>query len=143
MARAATCGAWVTVRTWTRSARRASRAPMASDTAPPTAVSISSKTSVGALPRSASATLSASMKRESSPPDATLTIGPGCEPGLVCTQNSTRSRPSGPPPSGSVSMRELEARALQLQRRQLCLDRGVERPGRPAPRLPSFAAAPL
>ena len=68
----------------TRSASRASRWPIASATAPPTPVSISSKTSVGAEPRSASTTFSASMKRDSSPPDATFISGPGRVPGLVC-----------------------------------------------------------
>ena len=69
---------------------------MASATAPPTPVSISSKTSVGAEPRSASATFSASRKRDSSPPDATFISGPGRVPGLVRTQNSTWSMPCGP-----------------------------------------------
>ncbi len=72
-------------------ASRASRWPIASATAPPTPVSISSNTSVGAVSRSASETFSASRKRESSPPEATFISGPGREPGLVCTQNSTRS----------------------------------------------------
>ncbi len=90
-ARAATWGAWVTAITCTRPERRASRAPMASATAPPAPASISSKTSVGAEPRSASTTFSASMKRDSSPPDATFISGPGRVPGFVCTQNSTRS----------------------------------------------------
>ena len=58
---------------------------MASATAPPTAVSISSKTSVGAEPRSASATFSASRKRASSPPEATFISGPAAVPGLVRT----------------------------------------------------------
>src|SRR6185312_1423776 len=69
---------------------------MASATAPPTPVSISSNTKVGAEPRSASTTLSASRKRASSPPEATFISGPGRVPGLVCTQNSTRSMPFGP-----------------------------------------------
>ncbi len=49
---------------------------------------------VGAEPRSASATFSASRKRDSSPPDATFIIGPARVPGLVRTQNSTVSIPS-------------------------------------------------
>ena len=68
---------------------------MASATAPPTPVSISSNTKVGAEPRSASTTFSASRKRASSPPEATFINGPGRVPGLVCTQNSTRSMPFG------------------------------------------------
>ena len=66
---------------------------MASATAPPTPVSISSKTRVGAEPLSASTTFRASMKRESSPPEATFISGPGRVPGLVWAQNSTRSKP--------------------------------------------------
>ena len=77
---------------------------MASATAPPTPVSISSNTSVGAEPRSASTTLSASRKRASSPPEATFISGPGRVPGLVRTQNSTRSMPCGPPASGSLAI---------------------------------------
>ncbi len=83
---------------------------MASATAPPTPVSISSKTSVGAEPRSASTTLSASRKRASSPPEATFISGPGRVPGLVCTQNSTRSMPFGPAASASLTI-SVEKRA--------------------------------
>ena len=97
---------------------RASRWPMASATAPPTPVSISSKTSVGAEPRSASATFSASRKRESSPPDATFIIGPGRVPGLVRTQNSTWSMPSSVRLPASLVDRNDELGALELQRRQ-------------------------
>ena len=82
----------------------ASRTPMASATAPPTPVSISSNTSVGAEPRSASTTLSASRKRASSPPEATFISGPGRVPGLVCTQNSTRSMPFGPAAAASLTI---------------------------------------
>ena len=89
--------------TCTLEARRASRPPIASATAPPTPVSISSNTNVGAEPRSDSTTLSASKKRDNSPPEATLIIGPGLVPGLVCTQNSTRSMPSGPGAAGLLS----------------------------------------
>ena len=77
---------------------------MASATAPPTPVSISSNTSVGAEPRSASTTLSASRKRASSPPEATFISGPGRVPGLVCTQNSTRSMPCGPAAAASLAI---------------------------------------
>src|SRR5437764_1409080 len=79
-------------------------APIASATAPPTPVSISSNTRVGAEPRSDSTTLSASRKRDSSPPEATFISGPGLVPGLVCTQNSTRSKPCGPGDFGSESI---------------------------------------
>ena len=43
----------------------------------------------------ASDTFSASRNRASSPPEATFISGPGREPGLVSTMNSTRSNPSG------------------------------------------------
>ena len=69
---------------------------MASATAPPTPVSISSKISVGAEPLAASTTLSASMKRASSPPEATFISGASGVPGLAATRNSTRSMPCGP-----------------------------------------------
>ena len=36
------------------------------------------------------------MKRDSSPPEAILPIGPNGWPGLVQTSNATRSAPSGP-----------------------------------------------
>src|SRR5438552_2788746 len=77
---------------------------MASATAPPAPVSTSSKMSVDAEPRSASTTLSANRKRASSPPEATFISGPGRVPGLVCTQNSIRSMPCGPPSSGWVAI---------------------------------------
>ena len=100
---------------------------MASATAPPTPVSISSKTSVGAEPLSASTTFRASMKRASSPPDATFISGPGFVPGLVWAQNSTRSKPGGI--AALLVRRDLgdEAGALEPQRRQLLLHRAVER----------------
>ena len=108
-ARAATCGACVTDSTCTRDDSRASRWPIASATAPPTPVSISSKTSVGAEPRSASATFSASRKRDSSPPEATFIIGPGRVPGLVRTQNSTWSMPSSVRLSGSLAISTMKS----------------------------------
>ena len=62
-------------------------------------------------------TLSARRKRDSSPPEAMRSIGPGGAPGFVATVKRTRSRPSGPGSAG----RDLgdEARAVELQRRQL------------------------
>ena len=66
---------------------------------------------------SASTTFSASMKRASSPPEATFIIGPGRVPGLVCTQNSTRSVPSGPRLRPRLSIWVEESRMFELQRR--------------------------
>ncbi len=42
-------------------------------------------------------TFRARMMRASSPPEATFIKGPGSVPGLVRTQNATRSIPCGPP----------------------------------------------
>ena len=108
---------------------------MASATAPPTPVSISSNTSVGAEPRSASATFSASMKRASSPPEATFIIGPGRVPGLVCTQNSTRSAPSGPACASSVTICAVKIARSSFNGGKLGVDGRIERLGRLAPRL--------
>ena len=63
------------------------------------------------MPRSAITTLSASMNRASSPPDATFMSGPGWVPGLVRTQNSNRSIPCDPGLSGVDEM-AVENRAL-------------------------------
>jgi len=74
---------------WRRAAPAARR--WRSATAPPTPVSISSNTSVGAEPRSDSTTLSA--QQEGAPARRRRRLsstGPGRVPGLVCTQNSTR-----------------------------------------------------
>ena len=133
-ARAATCGAWVTAITCTLPASRASRAPMASATAPPTPVSISSNTSVGAEPRSDSTTFSASRKRDSSPPEATFISGPGLVPGIglhpeLDAVEALRAR------RGLVGL-DLghEFCALELERRELGIDGLVELLGRFLPR---------
>ena len=55
--------------------------------------STSSNTMVSASPTLARQTLSASRKRDSSPPEATRAIGAGGVPGLVATMNCTRSVP--------------------------------------------------
>ena len=92
---------------------------MASATAPPTPVSISSKTSVGAEPLSASTTFRASMKRASSPPEATFISGPGLRAGIGLGPELD------PVEAGRIAAllvrRDLgdEAGALELQRRQL------------------------
>ena len=64
------------------------------------------------------------MKRDSSPPEAIRVSGPNGAPGLVETSNSTRSVPDGP---GSAARDGgAEARGVELQRRKLRRDRGVE-----------------
>jgi hypothetical protein len=55
--------------------------------------STSSKIRVSAAWPPASTTVSASMKRASSPPEATCSIGPGAAPGLVVTTKLTWSQP--------------------------------------------------
>ncbi len=106
---------------------------MASATAPPTPVSISSKTSVGAEPRSASTTLSASRKRASSPPEATFISGPGRVPGLVQPRTRRgRCRAARRFRLGRDLGREF--RAFELERLQLGIDRLVELVGSLAPR---------
>ena len=140
-ARAATCGAWVTamtctplrqarqaLRRWRRRRRRRRRCR-------------SRRRRASAPSRlSASTTFSASMKRASSPPEATFISGPGACRGWSATQNSTRSNPAGSRPS--LVRRDLgdEAGALELQRRQLLLHRAVERlRGAPPRRRRAFA----
>jgi hypothetical protein len=86
----------VTTSSCAPSARRCRRSPIAEATAPPTPRSISSKIIVVAPPASASATFSARMKRDSSPPLAIFASGAKGAPGLVEISNSTRSRPDSP-----------------------------------------------
>ena len=81
--------------TWRPSPRARSRSPTRRATLPPTPASISSKTSVstspaGPLPDSASIT------RESSPPEAASPSGAIGIPGFVATRSSTVSRPEDP-----------------------------------------------
>ena len=110
---------------------RARRSPTAAAVAPPTPASTSSKTSVGAEPRAASTTFSASMKRASSPPDATFIKGPGSVPGLVRTKKATRSMPCGPPSCRlTVSILVIELRLVELERRKLGHDLVIEPLGR-------------
>ena len=109
IARAATCGEWVTTNTWLRSASRASRSPIALATAPPTPLSISSKIIVPALADSASATFRARMNRDNSPPDAIRLSGPNGAPGLVEISNSTRSLPVGPGSAAAITVRKRAA----------------------------------
>ena len=94
--RAATCGLCVTTSTCTRSATRARRAPTAAAVAPPTPLSTSSNTSVGTDPPLISTTFSASISRDSSPPEAILSSAPGVWPGLVEIRKVARSTPLAP-----------------------------------------------
>ena len=82
------------------------------------------RSSSRAPPASASATLSARMKRDNSPPDAILVSGPNGAPGLVDTSNSTRSVPDGP--ASASRDRGAEPRGIELERRQLAGHRCVE-----------------
>ena len=94
--RAATCGLCVTTSTCTRSATRASRSPTAAAVAPPMPESTSSNTRVGTAEPPDSTTFSASISRDSSPPEAMRPSGPGAWPGLVAIRNRTASAPPGP-----------------------------------------------
>src|SRR6202000_2516769 len=137
-ARAATCGAWVTAITCTLPASRASRAPMASATAPPTPVSISSNTSVGAEPRSDNTTLSASKKRDSSPPEATFISGARLGAGIGLHPELDAVEPLRPRRLLVALHLGHEFRALQLQRREFGIDRLVELLRRLGPRRREF-----
>ena len=79
---AATCARWVTTTTWWVAARRASRRPTSTAARPPTPASTSSNTSVGVVSAPASTTSTASITRESSPPEAPLCTGSGGAPGV-------------------------------------------------------------
>src|SRR3954468_5516027 len=117
--------------------------------------STSSNTSVAA-PASSATLISASITRESSPPEAVSRSGPAGTPGLGAIRKSTSSPPVGPYPSRGVTRgsndapslpaarpapaarrdARLERRPLHRQPRQP-LDHGAgERTGRPAPRRP-------
>src|SRR5215831_18128203 len=83
----ATCGRCVTHSTWPRTPSERSSRPTISATAPPIPASTSSNT----MQRGscdAHATCTASDRRESSPPEATLARERGGEPGLAVTRNS-------------------------------------------------------
>ena len=115
-ARAATWGACVTAMTWTRSASRASRWPMASETAPPTPVSTSSKTRVGAEPRSASIDLERKDEARELAARGDLHHRPGArarirlDPELDPVDNRPGSREAG-----SVSIRVMKRARSELQ----------------------------
>ena len=125
LARTATCGACVTAITCTLEASRDSRAPIASATAPPTPVSISSNTSVGAEPRSDSTTLSASKSAKLAAGSdlhqrAGSRAGIGLHPELdaVVALRAGRNRIG-------FNLRG-EPRAFELQRREFGVDRLVQ-----------------
>ena len=83
-------------RTWrpADSARR--RSPTARAVAPPTPASTSSNTTVGEPSTEVAMLISASITRDSSPPEATSRSGPGATPGFGPIRNSTESPPAGP-----------------------------------------------
>ncbi len=91
--------------------------------------STSSNTSVGMRSPSTRMVLSASMMRESSPPDAILASGFGSSPGFGEIRNSTRSAPRGPEFMAvqrivAWLLRDLDRkdRLLHAEMRKLCLD---------------------
>ena len=98
----ATWGRWVMQITWRPRRAARSRSPTARAVLPPMPASISSKTSV--VPRRRCARpVSASITRESSPPEAASRSGETGIPGFVATRNSTVSAPFAPKPSGCGS----------------------------------------
>jgi hypothetical protein len=76
-----------------------SLSPTARAVLPPIPASISSNTTVPD-PAAVPSPVSASMIRESSPPEAASRSGEDGIPGFVATMNSTVSEPLGPKPSG-------------------------------------------
>src|SRR4051794_30684624 len=98
----ATCGRCVMQTTCASEPSARSRAPTARAVLPPTPASTSSKTSVGE-PAPAAKPVSASMTRESSPPEAASRSGEAGMPALVATMNSIRSAPVEVKPSGGGS----------------------------------------
>ena len=115
--------------TWRASPSARRRSPTARAVWPPTPASTSSNTSVRDSPAPATV-ISASITRDSSPPDAASRIGAAGTPGFGASISSTRSAPVGPT-SSRGSSRDLERRRPPW-------------PARPAPRArasASFGAA--
>ena len=94
LASAAICGRWVMQSTWRARPSARSRSPTARAVWPPTPASTSSNTSVRDSPAPATV-ISASITRESSPPEAVSRSGAAGTPGLGASMNSTRSAPVG------------------------------------------------
>ena len=116
--RAATCGLCVTTSTCSRSATRSSRSPTAAAVAPPMPASTSSKTSVGTGEPRESTTFSASISRDSSPPEAIFCSCPGVWPGIGRDQEGDAVHAIGGP-AGFLARRHLHHQpgAVELQRR--------------------------
>src|SRR5437762_2147631 len=110
-AKAAISGRWVIRRTWRLRPSWRSLRPTTSATAPPMPASTSSKMSVAPLSSAAARVLSASMMRDSSPPEATRASERGASPGLVERKNSLSSQPSGPSARPSDSAKRASKRA--------------------------------
>ena len=127
--------------------------PTCSPTRPPMPASTSSNTSVGTRSRRARMVLSASITRDSSPPDATRASGRGSWPTLSATPNSTSSAPcepisrsgfsatltcpSGMPRSGSTSSTARARRAAPCCAKRRQRRRALRR----APRAPRARAS--
>ena len=97
-------------RIWRPSARARSCEPTARAVCPPMPASTSSNTSVASAPSWATP-MSASMTRESSPPEAISRSGPAGTPALGAMRNSTESAPAGP---GSRSCRAISKLAPSM-----------------------------
>ena len=103
--------------TWRASPSARSRSPTARAVWPPTPASTSSNTSVRDSPVPATV-ISASITRDSSPPDAASRSGAAGTPGLGASMNSTRSAPVGADLVARLEL-DLERGVLHRERREL------------------------
>ena len=129
----ATCGRWVMQITWRSSPSARSRSPTARAVLPPIPASISSKTMVPA-PRPGPRPVSASMIRESSPPDAASRSGDSGDPRVGRDQELDRLRSAGAETVGMRVERDLESGALHRERGELVRPPGARAASRPSAR---------
>src|SRR5262249_24398853 len=128
--------------TWCARPSAASFWPSTSPSRPPTLASISSKTSVPGRSWPARTVLSASIVRDSSPPEATLRSGRAGSPGLAASSSSSWSAPQAGQAGrgravarGDGRQRNVEAGVAHAQVGELALGLGGELLGHLLPRL--------
>ena len=92
----ATCGRCVMQRTWRPSDSARRRSPTARAVAPPTPASTSSNTTVGEPSTAVATLISASITRDSSPPEAISRSGPGGHAGVRADQELDGVAPAAP-----------------------------------------------
>ncbi len=108
--------------------------------APPRPASTSSKTTVPAPPAPAATVMSASITRESSPPEAISRSGPGGTPGFGAIRNSTSSPPvaayraSGSPSAPERPVTRTSKRASSIATSSSSAATASARPPAPRPR---------